>query len=112
MNSNQKGKRGEREARDVWREEGYTCRRTQQYCGNTGDASDITIEGVELHVEVKRCERGNPYEWLNQAITDSLKTDKWPVVQHKRNDHPTIFILPQSTFFRMLRGSDLVARPR
>jgi len=109
MNSCQKGKRGERQARDVWREEGFTCRRTQQYCGNTGDASDLVIEDVpELHVESKRVQRGNPYKWLDQAEHDAGPSGKLPVVQHKRNHRETIFILPRRTFFRMLRGSDLI----
>lgn len=108
MNSCAKGKRGEREARDVWREEGFTCRRTQQYCGNSGDAADLVIEEAPgLHVENKRCERGNPYDWLDQAERD-CKDGRLPVVQHKRNRHDTIFILPRKTFFRLLRGSDLL----
>ena len=28
--------------RPVSREQGYDCRRTAQYCGNTGDAADVT----------------------------------------------------------------------
>ena len=35
---------------------GYDCRRTAQYCGNTGDASDVVgLPGI--HQEVKRVER-------------------------------------------------------
>jgi hypothetical protein len=108
LNSCQKGKRGEREARDVWREEGFTARREQQYCGNTGDARDIRVlELPDLHIESKRVEAGNPYKWLAQAERDA-KPGTLPVVQHKRNHHETIFILPRTVFFRLLRGSDLI----
>lgn len=41
MNSKQKGKRGELEWASYCRGQGYDCRRTAQYCGNTGDASDV-----------------------------------------------------------------------
>ena len=41
INSKDKGKRGERMWRDVCRAKGFDkVRRTVQYCGNTGDASD------------------------------------------------------------------------
>lgn len=36
MNSKQKGKRGELEWASYCRGQGYDCRRTAQYCGNTG----------------------------------------------------------------------------
>ena len=56
MNSKQKGKRGELEWASYCRGQGYDCRRTAQYCGNTGDASDVVgLPGI--HQEVKRVER-------------------------------------------------------
>lgn len=36
-----KGARGERLLARALREEGYECRRTSQYCGQSGDASDV-----------------------------------------------------------------------
>ena len=66
MNSKQKGKRGELSLVRFLRDEGYECRRTAQYCGNTGDAADIVgLPG--LHIECKYVERMNMREALGQA---------------------------------------------
>lgn len=110
VNSRQKGARGERELRDLFRQNGYLkARRTQQYCGYTGDASDLHIpELPELHVESKRVERGNVYDWVSQAERDAK--GKLPVVGHKRNNADTLFILPSKVFFEILRRSDLPKR--
>lgn len=40
INSKQKGARFERQLASRLREYGYPARRTAQYCGNTGDASE------------------------------------------------------------------------
>ena len=69
MNSKQKGKRGELEWAAYCRQQGYDCRRTAQYCGNTGDASDVVgLPGI--HQEVKRVEHLNIYEAIEQAERD------------------------------------------
>ena len=68
MNSREKGKRGEREWASVCREHGWDVRRTVQYCGNTGDASDcVGLPGI--HQEVKRVERLDIYGAMAQAIS-------------------------------------------
>lgn len=42
VNSKKKGARFERELAGIFRDYGYKeARRTAQYCGNTGDASDV-----------------------------------------------------------------------
>lgn len=38
INSKRKGAKGERELANKLKEYGYNCRRTQQFCGNTGQA--------------------------------------------------------------------------
>lgn len=54
INAKQKGARFERELADLFRKMGYAgARRTAQYCGNTGDASDVVgLPGI--HVEANR----------------------------------------------------------
>lgn len=54
VNSNQKGKRGEREAAEYLRSIGFTsARRAQQYCGNAG-TSDLHVDELpNVHIEVK-----------------------------------------------------------
>jgi len=90
--SRDKGKRGELEAAAFLKELfGCDARRTQQYCGGAGDADLTTsIEGV--HFEVKRKERFNLYESLDQAYEDSSQ-DATPVVLHRRNNREWVVAL-------------------
>lgn len=88
VNSKQKGARFERQLASKFREYGYdNARRTQQYCGNTGDASDVA--GLpHIHVEAKHQEKMYLYDWMNQAIHDAEKSGKnvLPAVFHKKNN--------------------------
>ena len=57
INSKQKGARFERLLASKFRDYGYTnSRRTAQYCGNTGDASDV-IGLPGIHCEAKAVEK-------------------------------------------------------
>ena len=68
--SREKGKRGERQWALVCREHGYECRRTSQYCGQSGEAADVVgLPGV--HIEVKRVERLNILDAMLQAVRDA-----------------------------------------
>lgn len=86
MNSKQKGKRGELEWAAYCRQQGYDCRRTSQYCGNTGDASDV-VGLTGIHQEVKRVEHLNIYEAIEQADRDK-KDFEIPIVAHRKNRFP------------------------
>lgn len=85
--SRDKGKRFERSLASRFREYGYDARRTAQYCGNTGDASDVVgLPGI--HVEAKHVEAMRLYEWMAQAIRDAEAGGKGalPAVFHKKNN--------------------------
>ena len=85
INSKQKGARFERQLASLFREYGYDARRTVQYCGNTGDASDV--DGLPgLHIEAKHQEQMRLYEWMSQAKRDSEGTGRLPAVFHKKNN--------------------------
>lgn len=57
VNSKQKGARFERYLASIFRDFGYNkARRTAQYCGNTGDASDV-VGLPYIHVEAKHQEQ-------------------------------------------------------
>ena len=85
MNSKQKGARFERQLASRFREYGYKARRTAQYCGNTGDASDVVgLPGI--HVEAKHQERMQLYDWMAQAKRDAARTGNLPAVFHKKNN--------------------------
>ena len=90
VNSKQKGARFERYLASRFREYGYNARRTAQYCGNTGDASDVVgLPG--LHIEAKHQETMRLYEWMSQAKRDSEGTGRLPAVFHKKN-HAEILV--------------------
>lgn len=85
VNSKQKGARFERNLASILRTEGYDARRTAQYCGNTGDASDVVgLPGI--HIEAKHQERMHLYDWMAQAKRDAQGTGKLPAVIHKANN--------------------------
>ncbi len=86
--SRDKGARFERTLAAKLREFGYDeARRTAQYCGNTGDASDV-VGLPYLHIEAKAQERMNLYEWIDQAKNDAKASGKGalPAVFHKKNN--------------------------
>ena len=92
INSKQKGARFERLLASKFREYGYEARRTAQYCGNTGDASDVVgLSGI--HIEAKHAEAMRLYEWMAQAKRDAEAggENRLPAVFHKKN-HAEILV--------------------
>lgn len=97
----EKGKRGEREVAELLRRYGFAGRRTSQYCGNTGDASDVVgIDG--MHIEVKRCERTEIGKWMAQAVHDC--GDNVPVVFHRRSREAWLVTLNAEDFLKIITG--------
>jgi hypothetical protein len=92
--SRDKGKRGEREARDALIEHLIcSARRGQQHCGGPGSPDVVTsIRGT--HFEVKRTETLSIYAALQQAIDDA--GSNVPVVLHRRNNKPWLAIVELS----------------
>lgn len=87
INSKEKGARFERELAARFKEYGFEdSRRTAQYCGNTGDASDVVgLPGI--HIEAKHQEKMELYKWMAQAINDAEANGSGclPAVFHKKN---------------------------
>lgn len=81
-NSREKGKRYERHVASLFREEGYSARRGQQFCGLEGDADVVGVPYI--HVECKHQERMQLYDWIAQAKRDA-REGEIPVVIHRRN---------------------------
>ena len=83
-NSRQKGKRFELTVASILKAYGFEARRTNQYCGNTGEASDVVgLPGI--HIECKAQEQMRLYEWMEQAVRDAEKGKCLPAVFHKKN---------------------------
>ena len=79
--SRDKGKVGEREVVHLLKDHGIEARRGQQFCGASGDP-DVVTDG--LHIEVKRRERLNIEEAMQQARADA-REGTIPTVWHRRN---------------------------
>lgn len=103
INSKDKGARFERQLAGMFRNYGYTdARRTAQYCGNTGEASDVVgLPGI--HVEAKHQEKMRLYDWMDQAKRDSSGRDEKPVVFHKKNNAEVLVTLRFDDFMEIYR---------
>lgn len=100
INSRAKGKRGELEIAHLLREYGYDdARRTAQYCGNTGDASDV-VGLPNIHIEVKRVERLNIEKAMAQSSRDA-RDGEMPVVMHRKDRHPWLVTMAMGDFMEM-----------
>lgn len=88
----ERGKRGEREARDVWnRLFGTDVRRSQQFCGASDESDDLVGQpGVSL--EVKRRNRLNVAEAVEKA-SDDAAPGRIPVVLHRADHKPWLVTL-------------------
>lgn len=106
INSRDKGKRGERMWRDVCRANGFDkVRRTVQYCGNTGDASDC-IGLPNVHQEVKFVENLNVRKAYEQAMHDAKKSGNLPIVAWKKNNQPWLVTMSADDWFKIYRESE------
>ena len=103
INSREKGVRFERELAKKFREYGYMgSRRTAQYCGNTGEASDVVgLPGI--HVEAKHQEKMCLYDWVAQAKRDSKGTGDLPAVFHKKNYAEVLVTMPLDDWMQLYR---------
>ena len=113
VNSKQKGARFERLLASKFREYGYDARRTAQYCGNTGDASDVVgLPGI--HIEAKHQEAMRLYEWISQAKRDAEAGggNLLPAVFHKKNNAEILVTMTLDNFMEVYRefASDLLLK--
>ena len=107
--SKRKGKRGEREVAALYREAGFDARRGQQHRGGPG-SPDVIVEDLPLlHVEVKRTERFNLYDAIEQAKRDA-GDHQFPVVHHRRGQKkpgerafPWVVVMAWEDFEPLLR---------
>ena len=106
VNSKQKGARFERELAKKFRELGYSdSRRTAQYCGNTGDASDVVgLPGI--HMEAKHQETMRLYDWIEQAKRDAEAggNNALPAVFHKKNKAEILVTMTFDSFMKIYKG--------
>ena len=92
INSRQKGAAGEREFAK-WLNDtfGVNARRGQQFCGLSGNAD--VVDGIPgTHPEVKRVERLNIHDAVDQAVRDCADNNV-PFVAHRRNRKPWLITI-------------------
>ena len=105
INSRAKGKRGELAFVHECKKHGYDVRRSQQYCGNTGEAMDVIgLQGI--HCEVKNSKVLRLKEYLEQAKNDAEKAgkDNLPTVFYKIPRGDWVAIMPLDDWFQMYEG--------
>lgn len=91
MNSRNKGKRGELELANLLKTYGYDTRRGVQYSGINGDADVVGLPGI--HLEVKRVEKLNIDNAMDQSIRDARYGEK-PTVMHRKNGKQWLVTMP------------------
>ena len=101
--SRDKGKRGERLLRDVWRSHGYDeAHRSGQFSARGESSADI--EGVDprLHIECKVGYDGYSrlYQFLEQAVRDA-KEGQIPIVNCKMDRHEWLCVMRLDDFIEM-----------
>lgn len=101
MNSRQKGKRGELDAAKALKEYGYETRRGQQFSGANGDADVVGLPGI--HLEVKRVEKLNISEAMQQSIRDA-RDGELPVVMHRKNRETWLVTMPLKVFMVLYKA--------
>lgn len=102
INSKDKGARFERQVAGMFKDFGYNAFRTAQYEGKTGDCADV--EGVPfLHIECKHQEKMKLYDWIAQAVRDSQKRKRIPVVIHKQNNKEVLVTMRWADFIDFFR---------
>lgn len=101
INSKAKGKAGELEWAHFCKDKGYAeARRTSQYCGQTGDASDC-VGLPHIHQEVKRVEALNIDKAMAQAIRDSDGSGNFPMVAHRKNRGQWLVTMRADDWFKL-----------
>lgn len=99
INSRQKGAAAERELAKALRDYGYeAARRGQQFSGIEGE-DVLGLPG--FHIECKRVEAGNLYNWLEQSTRDAAFFTT-PIVVHRRNNKQWVVILTLDHFLKLL----------
>lgn len=102
INSRAKGARAERELSHKLNEYGYQCRRTAQYCGNTGDAADV-VGLTGIHIECKMVEKLNIDNAMEQAVRDA-RDGEFPTVFHRKNRRPWLVTMRLEDWIQLYRG--------
>ena len=101
INSKRKGAKGEIELAHKLEEYGYNTRRSVQYNGKEGQADVIGLP--RIHCEVKRVEKLNIYDAVEQAKRD-VKNNDMPTVFHRKNRCNWLVTMELDKFMQIYDG--------
>ena len=101
--SQRKGAEGERELASILQQHGYECDRGGSL--TFGEVPDVTgLPGI--HIEVKRVERLNVGEAMDQAIRDSERMkDGIPALFHRKNRKPRLVTMRLTDWLQIYTDS-------
>lgn len=104
MNSKRKGTAGENELSALLRAAGIRAYRNDQiYRGGAGNPDVfVEIQGIKLHVEVKRAEKLNIHTAMAQAIRDA-QGGSIPIVAHRRNREKWLITVPLESMLSLIQ---------
>ena len=100
-NSKRKGATGELELAHKLQEYGYDTRRSVQYNGKDGQADVVGLPLI--HCEVKRVEKLNIYNAMDQAKRDA-KNGNIPTVFHRKNRCNWLVTMELDSFMELYEG--------
>jgi len=97
--SQKKGATGERELAAILQEYGYDCTRG----GSLSFGAVPDLSGLpDIHIEVKRVEKLNVVEAMEQSIRDSERMrDGMPALFHRRNRKPWLVTMRLSDWLKL-----------
>lgn len=104
-----KGKRGEREWRDVLRRHGVEAHRGRQYQGGD-DSPDVVHQLGPYHFEVKRVERFGLHAAMAQANEEAGNGILVPIVVSKRNRGRWLAHLDAEQLVELVRAAEFAKR--
>ena len=104
MNQKRKGTTGENELAEILREAGIRAYRNDQIYKGGKNNPDVFAElaDVPLHIEVKRVERLNVSEAMNQAVRDA-GDGYFPILAHRRNREQWLVTMPMTKLLELLQ---------
>ena len=109
MNVKRKGTAGEHEIEHILQAAGIRAYRNDQIFKGGKENPDVfaEISDTPLHIEVKRVERLNVSEAMQQAINDAA--DKHlPVLAHRRNREQWLVTLPLAPLLDLLKAKGTI----
>ena len=103
VNSNAKGKVGERDWAEYLRGQGYEARRGQQFCGSP-DSPDVVSSVPGVHWEVKRTQRLQAYPFMDQAENEKAENET-AIVAYRSNNKRWLCILSADDLMKLIKAA-------